>query len=598
MVNQTILPRVKLSRNPNRNVDNKHHIGAEKRIHGFRMPEAESKKLELDTDSPKIKITGRNKGTNVGRTDSAKNSSMERCETVWQGLLDWSVANKDWESGIILHRPSCPANPLPVNLDLAIHHMRHRTCEKGAVLRNHKTDEPILLDGSPVLCCGDWRSVSSVGMFRSALSKLHSHCKTTKGEHVERCAECNKIPPEDARKGEGCRRHPGKPDHWPRGCPSSSAEFKTKINQSTNYVENTCEMRSTIAFLPGKLRDIRNHLLSHNDLKHLMLWMIVILGVKVFLRIDEVLELDHEQFLKECFVVKGSDVESLLTKIKGKRDDNWVHFAIWDDKDCPEFSAARAALLWITLTGIKGGYLFPSLEQLCKKVETPTEHCGCDSVPEDFKHLCVCVLRKDMESQSMRNMIIGTHMLQKTAFLIACWAHRNHPDWKGKLDPLDDASILLDVRHKNVSSTVTCFSNSATLKALLDRIDPHSVHQRVGRHDPTFVKTLDNFAALNQVEGDPSHRLNVKNLSSLADWCVGACLLIDKTNLGRFSISQTFNIACAHKPDLTIQQELEEGLKEKLRLEDCKWALDKMEKSFTERTKALIYHITDNSSSA
>jgi uncharacterized membrane protein len=58
-------------------------------------------------------------------------------------------------------------------------------------------------------------------------------------------------------------------------------------------------MCSVIAFLPGELHDIQNHLISHNGLTHLMFWVITIVGVKLFLRIDEqVLELDYEQFLK------------------------------------------------------------------------------------------------------------------------------------------------------------------------------------------------------------------------------------------------------------------------------------------------------------
>jgi hypothetical protein len=105
--------------------------------------------------------------------------------------------------------------------------------------------------------------------------------------------------------------------------------------QSNTYVENMYEMRSTIAFLPGKLCEIHNHLLSHNDLKHLMLWVINLVGVKLILRINEALDLKYEQFLRAYFVVKDCNIESLLAKIKGKRDDKWLHFAIWDDKDCP-----------------------------------------------------------------------------------------------------------------------------------------------------------------------------------------------------------------------------------------------------------------------
>jgi hypothetical protein len=295
MVNQTILPRVEQPKSLKPRIAAGYHIEAQAHIIGFGKIEAEAEKLGLDTKLAKIKIMGNN-GFVCG-TDRAKNSSIVGYKRVWSGLLDWSIAHEDWESGIILHRSECHTNPLPVNLDLAIHYSRFRTYKKGTVLKHHKRDEPILLDGAPVLCRGDWTSTSTLGIFGTAVSKLQSQKRNNK--------RCN--------------------------------------------------------------------------------------------------------------------IKSLLAKIKGKRDNKWLHFAIWDDKDCTGFSAARAILLWISLTGIKGGYLFPSLEQLDKKVQNPTEHYGYDSILEDFKYLCACILKKDMLNPSMQNMILGTHMLQKTAFLLAFW---------------------------------------------------------------------------------------------------------------------------------------------------------------------------------
>ena len=101
----------------------------------------------------------------------------------------------------------------------------------------------------------------------------------------------------------------------------------------------------------------------------------------------------------------------------------------------------------------------------------------------------------------MKNLILGTHMLRETAFLMAYWAYQNHSDWDRKLNPLDNASILLDACHKNVTSTLIYLSSSGALKSLLDRVNPHSVRHRIGLYGPIYDKTLDNFAALNQVEG-------------------------------------------------------------------------------------------------
>ena len=97
-----------------------------------------------------------------------------------------------------------------------------------------------------------------------------------------------------------------------------------------------------------------------------MLWDItIIVGIKLFLRADEVLDMIYDQFLVKYFVVKETHVDSLLVIIKGKKDNFPVHFALWDDHDCPDFSSAcPALLLWLSFSGIRGGgYLFLSLEK-------------------------------------------------------------------------------------------------------------------------------------------------------------------------------------------------------------------------------------------
>jgi hypothetical protein len=72
-----------------------------------------------------------------------------------------------------------------------------------------------------------------------------------------------------------------------------------------------------------------------------MLWVIILVGTKLFLRIDEVLYLQMEAFLPHHFVVKSGDVVSLLVEIKGKRDKQKIHFNLTDDDVCPEFSPVR-----------------------------------------------------------------------------------------------------------------------------------------------------------------------------------------------------------------------------------------------------------------
>jgi hypothetical protein len=593
MVAQTILPRLKVPKSKDliKRKGAGYRISSVLRSVGFQKIQDKAKELNLDTKSPKITIIGKN-DTECGN-DKAKESSIDRYATAWRGLLDFCIEFEDWRSGIILHRAECPADPFPVAEDLAIHYMRFHVLEKGSVLKHYKTDQPILKDGSPVLCRGDWMSAATIGIYRSALTKLHLAYASTQGPYVQRCPKCIQIPLEQACNGRGCTSHPGNPHYWSRGCLTASEEFKKHVLILVDYAICHYEVRSTIAFLPSEIRDIRKFLLLSNRIECLMLWVMIIVGIKEFLRIDEVLELTYEQFLTKYFVVKPGYVESLLVKIKGKRDRNWQNFAIWHDEDCPEFSPVVALLIWIAATGIKGGRLFPSLAQLEAKVDVPTENYSYDSVLEDFKYLCGVVLGKDLSSPEGKKLIAGTHMLRKTAFLVAYWGKSNHPNWRGQLEAMDEASILLDARHKDTCSTMTYLGDSATLKALLDRINANDVTQKVGRYNPIYVKTVDSFAALSRSNGDLSHKLNDKNLSELADWYVFFILRIDPENFRNhaFSIAQIFDCAMQYKPDLTVQQKYETILKEKLDEEDYAEVMSSIQETQDQRVMTLVNHL-------
>jgi hypothetical protein len=113
-------------------------------------------------------------------------------------------------------------------------------------------------------------------------------------------------------------------------------EFKKSVQDWQEYAEHNYEQRCSAQLLPGEVRDLWIHLLSFNDLNHLMLWTIIILGIKMFLRVEEVLELTVEQFMDEYFQVSKDSVKGLCAKIQGKRDPKWLYFMIWNDTDCPQ----------------------------------------------------------------------------------------------------------------------------------------------------------------------------------------------------------------------------------------------------------------------
>ena len=408
---------------------------------GFKKIETEIKNNNLHTGGTKVRIVGKSEH-DVGN-DKAKNTTITRYEMIWTKTLDYCIENKHWESAMLFYREGCPSNPFPMDEEVAINHMRYRTFEKGTILKHYKSNEPVMgTNGKAIQCVGEWRSSSTVGLYRAAISKVSNAYETTQGTYKKCCADCAKIPIQRVRKGEGCSNHPGEPHYWPRGNVSTSQEFKKHINACIEYAEEHYDLRSTIALLPSQVRALRRYLLSSNRQDHLMLWVIIILGIKLFLRIDEVLEMKYEQLLEQYFVVSENDVESLLAKIKGKRDSDWLHFALWSDLDCPEFSPVAPLLIWISMTGIRGGYLFPTMEQLKKKKSVTTEYYPYDLCLADFKYLFVSVLRIDLDSDQYKNLILGSHWLRKTAFLFSSWGKASYPGWHGRLEETDQASIL------------------------------------------------------------------------------------------------------------------------------------------------------------
>jgi hypothetical protein len=122
------------------------------------------------------------------------------------------------------------------------------------------------------------------------------------------------------------------------------------------------------------------------------------------------------------------------------------------------------------------------------------------------------VLQKLADSPAMKHMIIGTHILRKTGYLLAYWGF-NLKNGRTETTPMDQASILLSARrHKDTRSCVTYLSDAGTMLALCSKIQSNDVHQRVGAWLLIHIKTHNAFAALNE----PSKKY-IKGATDLAD---------------------------------------------------------------------------------
>jgi hypothetical protein len=112
-----------------------------------------------------------------------------------------------------------------------------------------------------------------------------------------------------------------------------------------------------------QVRQLRSHILGKGTrvaLKHLMMWLMILMGIKLFLRADEICSVQIEHFRTECAVVNTEvkRIDEIVISVKGKNDTAPVSLSIFRDDDTPIFCLLRLLLIYIAKAKITEGYLF------------------------------------------------------------------------------------------------------------------------------------------------------------------------------------------------------------------------------------------------
>jgi hypothetical protein len=223
-----------------------------------------------------------------------------------------------------------------------------------------------------------------------------------------------------------------------------------------------------------------------------MIYAAMLVGIKLFLRIEEVLGMTVSQFVTNYFIINSNaEIQGLCTRVNGKTDDDWVHLMMWRDFDCPEFCVVSHVLLWIELIGLKeDSVLFPHPEDIRKGTGgVYTRPCDYNWFLEKMKHLVFDILKKDKEQVSARH-IIGTHILRKTAYLFAIFGCLLYNLRKGNNQPdeIDKSTILLSARHRDLNCITRYVLDCTTVWTALKRMNSLDQH-RVSAWESIHVQT-------------------------------------------------------------------------------------------------------------
>ena len=564
--NTCTMGRKKGAKIPGSGKKSKFKIPAQLRQDGMKAIECLINSGDYNTTAAKIVIQGKIKGGTPG-TDQANQASICRYEGFWAQLLDFCIFIKDYESGIILHRPYCPADPPPVHIDTAIAFLRYRYLKKGTQVKHHRTNHPVLdHQGNALVSIGDWTGSCMPGLLRSALSKLHVHYDTTKtAEYVVACPDCASLSSKKKEKGHSCAKHPNKSYHRSSGCCTRDPKFSAEITVAQEYIEHHYLGKTTFPLIPMQLRQLRQHLLGQNTHTGLMYWTMIVVGVKLFLRVDEILNMKVEDFQTDHFLIKPTNVEALAVRIFGKCDKAPKDFYIWEFKDCPDLDACKAILIWLQVSGIKSGYLFPSAEQLKSKCSSPSEHLSYTAALAQIKTLVTNVLGVDFSKDEYSKYLVGTHILRKTAFLLASWALLLQARAKYSFDVSnmvqenayhEKACLLLSGRHETVEQMSSYLCDSPTLKKVVETMDPTNPQHKVGRWECTLIE--NNYAHLALSRNSQHLR---KPVVEIAEWYLR--IIVKVTPEENLTVNSFYNTVYRHVPDFTIQEKLDELLRQK-----------------------------------
>ncbi|CAJ1939779.1 unnamed protein product [Cylindrotheca closterium] len=513
------------------------------------------------SETHRTTIVGQNQDSHQIATVRAKAQTVDRYAKALKDFLEFCFFMEDYESAIILMRDHCPENPPPVSDDTAILFLRYKVQLLDETVLHHKSHVPVVSRGKPLKAVGSWTAVSTIGIFRSALSQIHKAYDTTRGSSRHKngsyflaCKECRKLTLEQRQNNKSCGAHNGHCQAFGEGNVIESETFGQHFSMIEKYAQQHYMSKSSASFLPSQLRTIRDHCANDGSLAKLMQWCVIILGCRLYLRIDEVLSLETESFVPKYFVIKGKTVISLCVKIKGKCDGQERHFQVYDDPKYPELSPVRPLLLYIAATKRTGGFLFPKSTQMFDANPTAKYYYGSFLTHiEFFVKLVGMDLQSGMDGE---HLIAGTHMLRKTAFLLAYWAikleqlqsdkesiptsipsHEESAIFNDAAMKISGQStnvtLLADGRHGSLSVQMTYLGDAATLFGLFRQLNRLSTNEMVGPYFPIFIKQLGNLLHIAN-NGSGTCGFNKKSLPELASWFVFDLMQVDsETDLAR-----------------------------------------------------------------
>ena len=131
------------------------------------------------------------------------------------------------------------------------------------------------------------------------------------GAFEDQCHECRS----QAKRHHGCPIHPGNPRVWRKGNPCLTSSVKDIMARSRKDAAGYVAQGDS-ALTPMEVLNLRNVLISSNNIDDFRLFVMILLCIKLFLRSNEVVSMRFIDIVYDLCVVRKGVAEFIAFKVK------------------------------------------------------------------------------------------------------------------------------------------------------------------------------------------------------------------------------------------------------------------------------------------
>ena len=387
----------------------------------------------LDT-SGRVKITRTKRGGKKGPQPADRSTLSDYLLYIRQ-IGDFAYRIGDFRTCTICDRDLCPKNPHPANPETLILFFKWKSGEHGSTLKDLSGNDVKDIQDRTILCTGDYHTPQCLNKCDGAIKTLHDAYETCRGTYQHPCTECldanglQDIPATYLSTNfHSCSDHANNPRIALFGDPTLSDTCKTHHEEIRKMLKAAHIVRGNTQLSPAMVRNLHSQLSTTGDIHDFQAWVMILMGMCLMLRADELITMKIEDFEMDFNIVHPDSVRNVAVCVQGKCDAAPQLLSIWKNDEFVELCPIRALFCYLKVTGIRAGFLFPNRKFLIALMMNRATPIGDQS--ERHKYSSWLTRMKRLMTKSFPHMfgkkskkccIVGTHTLRKTGYLFAVW---------------------------------------------------------------------------------------------------------------------------------------------------------------------------------